>query len=86
MKDGQTMNTAGVVQREMSERQAAVLDELQTQGENGCASMYLRGLQSVKTRLIMDDEYEPNENLSLVRVLTLLEADLKVLRGDSEED
>ena len=29
----------------------------------------------------MDDEYEPSENLSLVRVLTMLERDLEVLNG-----
>lgn len=81
MKDGQTINTAGVVQRVLSERQAEVLNELQAGGENGVADMYLRALKSVKTRLIMDDEYEPSENLSLVRVLTMLEGDLEALSG-----
>lgn len=82
MKDG-TMITSGaeVCQREMDERQAEVLDELQVKGENGCSYLYARALKSVKNRLIMDDEYEPSENLSLVRVLTMLERDLEVLSG-----
>ncbi len=83
MKDGTMISGGGanVCQREMDERQAEVLDELQVKGENGCSHLYARALKSVKNRLIMDDEYEPGENLSLVRVLTMLERDLEVLSG-----
>ena len=63
----------------LSDRQAAVLDELEVKGENGVSHMYRRALTAVKNRLIMDDEYDPAENLSLVRVLTMLEADLDSL-------
>mgnify|MGYP003571253904 CR=1 FL=1 len=63
----------------LSDRQSDVLDELQVKGENGVSDLYVRTLKSVKNRLIMDDEYDPAENLSLVRVLTMLERDLEVL-------
>lgn len=78
MKDGK-INATECTRRELSDRQAAVLDELQLKGENGVSHMYRRALQAVKNRLIMDDEYDPAENLSLVRVLTMLEADLDAL-------
>lgn len=65
--------------RVLSDRQAEVLDELQVKGENGVSDLYRRTLKSVKNRLIMDDEYDPGENLSLVRVLTMIERDLEVL-------
>lgn len=67
--------------RELSESQAAVLDELQVEGDTGVGSMYRRALDAVRTRLIMDDEYDPAENMSLVRVLTMLGRDLAVLCG-----
>lgn len=76
--------SAATTSRELSERQCEVLDELQVKGENGCGHMYRRALGAVKTRLIMDDEYDPGENLSLVRVLTMLESDLNVLCGVEE--
>lgn len=63
----------------LSDRQSDVLDELQVKGENGVSDLYVRTLKSVKNRLIMDDEYDPAENLSLARVLTMLERDLEVL-------
>ena len=72
----------------LSDRQSDVLDELQVKGENGVSDLYVRTLKSVKNRLIMDDEYDPAENLSLVRVLTMLERDLEVLSesvADEEE-
>ena len=78
MKDGEE-NRIESTRRVLSDRQAAVLDELQLKGENGCADMYRRALKSLKNRLIMDDEYEPSENLNLARVLTMLEADLDAL-------
>lgn len=73
----------------LSDRQSDVLDELQVKGENGVSDLYVRTLKSVKNRLIMDDEYDPAENLSLVRVLTMLERDLEVLSesvADEEEN
>lgn len=78
MKDGTEYETE-YTRRVLSDRQAAVLDELQVKGENGCADMYRRALKSLKNRLIMDDEYDPSENMSLVRVLTMLELDLESL-------
>lgn len=67
----------------LNERAAQVLCELQVKGENSVSAMYSRTLGSIKTRLIMDDEYEPSENMSLVRVLTMLEHDLDALiHGD----
>ena len=85
MKDGNVNVNAATTSRELSERQAEVLDELQVKGVNGCAHMYRRALSAVKTRLIMDDEYDPGENLGLVRVLTMLESDLAVLCGVDTE-
>ena len=85
MKDGNVNVNAVTTSRELSESQATVLDELQVKGESGVGSMYRRALDSVKTRLIMDDEYDPGENLSLVRVLTMLESDLAVLCGVDTE-
>lgn len=83
MKDG-SKNNSDCTQRVLSDRQAAVLDELEVKGENGVSHMYRRALKSVKNRLIMDDEYDPSENMSLVRVLTMLERDLEVLsEGES---
>ena len=73
------MNNPESVSRVLSDRQAAVLDELEVKGENGVSHMYRRALKAVKNRLIMDDEYDPGENLSLVRVLTMLESDLESL-------
>ena len=78
MKDG-IMTKPESVSRMLSDRQAAVLEELEVKGENGVSHLYGRALKSVKNRLIMDDEYDPSENLSLVRVLTMLEADLESL-------
>lgn len=78
MKDGNT-NANDRVTRELNVRQAEVLDELLYAGEGNIMSTYCRALESIKERLVMDDEYEPSENLSLVRVLTLLERDLKTL-------
>ena len=83
MKDGVTKPSEGT-SHVLSERQVEVLDELRVKGENGSADMYRRALGSLKTRLIMDDEYDPAENLSLVRVLTMLERDLAVLCGDDD--
>ena len=88
MKDG-TINRSVCNQRMLSDRQSDVLDELQVKGENGVSDLYVRTLKSVKNRLIMDDEYDPAENLSLVRVLTMLERDLEVLSEsvtDEEEN
>lgn len=70
----------------LSDRQSDVLDELQVKGENGVSDLYVRTLKSVKNRLIMDDEYDPAENLSLVRVLTMLERDLEVLSESVTDD
>ena len=78
MKDG-SKNNSNSTRRVLSDRQAAVLDELEVKGENGVSHMYRRALKAVKNRLIMDDEYDPGENLSLVRVLTMLESDLESL-------
>lgn len=78
MKDG-SKNNSDSTRRVLSDRQAAVLDELEVKGENGVSHMYRRALKAVKNRLIMDDEYDPGENLSLVRVLTMLESDLEAL-------
>lgn len=78
MKDG-SKNNSDSTRRVLSDRQASVLDELEVKGKNGVSHMYRRALKSVKNRLIMDDEYDPGENLSLVRVLTMLESDLEVL-------
>lgn len=68
----------------LNERATQVLSELQVKGENGVSDMYTRALSSVKTRLIMDDEYEPSENMALVRVLTMLEHDLDALIHGAE--
>ncbi len=78
MKDG-TTNTSDCTRRVLSDRQADVLDELQVRGETGVSDLYSRTLKSIKNRLIMDDEYDPAENLALVRVLTMIERDLEVL-------
>ena len=78
MKDG-SKNNSNSTRRVLSDRQAAVLDELEVKGENGVSHMHRRALKAVKNRLIMDDEYDPGENLSLVRVLTMLESDLESL-------
>ena len=78
MKDG-SKNNSNSTRRVLSDRQAAVLDELEVKVENGVSHMYRRALKAVKNRLIMDDEYDPGENLSLVRVLTMLESDLESL-------
>lgn len=80
-RESKINGTEARCRREIDDRQAEVLDELQVKGENGCWYLYSRALKSVKNRLIMDDEYEPSENLSLVRVLTMLERDLEVLNG-----
>lgn len=80
MEDGSKNKGA---RRVLSDRQSEVLDELQLSGENSVCDLYRRTLKSVKNRLIMDDEYEPVENLSLVRVLTMLERDLEVLSESS---
>lgn len=80
MKDG-TTNPCETKSRELSELQAEVLDELQVKGDDGVTAMYLRALKTLKTRLIMDDDYEPNENLSLARVVTMIERDLEALSG-----
>ena len=89
MKDGKS-NPSNGTRRVLNECQAEVLDELQVKGEEGVSSMYLRGLKAMKTRLIMDDEYDPSENLSLIRVLTMLERDLEALCSpvthEEEED
>lgn len=84
MKDG-SMNNRDCTRRVMSERQADVLDELQEKGGNGIGDLYRRTLKTVKNRLVMDDEYDPSENLSLVRALTMLERDLEVLCEVAEE-
>ena len=80
MEDGSKNKGA---RRVLSDRQSEVLVELQLSGENSVCDLYRRTLKSVKNRLIMDDEYEPVENLSLVRVLTMLERDLEVLSESS---
>lgn len=90
MKDGM-MNNNECTRRVLSDRQAEVLDELQVRGETGVSALYSRTLKSIKNRLIMDDEYDPGENLSLVRVLTMIERDLEVLgevvtQSDEESD
>lgn len=71
----------------LSDVQAEVLEELQVKGSNGVGDLYRRTLKTVKNRLIMDDDYEPSENLLLARVLTMLERDLEVLcsSGEGEE-
>lgn len=81
MKDG-TINDSYCRSRVLSDRQAEVLDELQVRGETGVSDLYSRTLKSIKNRLIMDDEYDPAENLGLVRVLTMIERDLEVLGED----
>lgn len=81
MEDG-TTKSIDCTRRVLSERQASVLDELQLRGETGVSDLYSRTLKSIKDRLIMDDEYDPMENMGLVRVLTMLERDLEVL-GES---
>lgn len=87
MKDGKTDNAAGQLSpRELTDRQVATLDELQVKGENGVSGMYRRALAAVKTRLIMDDDYEPTENLSLARVITMLEQDIAILSGSDVDD
>lgn len=87
MKDGTILpSEAQVIERALSERQALVLDELQLKCKDGCGGLYRRTLAAVKNRLIMDDDYEPSENLSLARALTMLERDLAVLSGLDEED
>lgn len=85
MKDG-TINQRENASTELSDMQAEVLEELRVKGDNGVSSMYLRTLKTLKTRLIMDDEYDPSENLSLARVVTMLERDLEVLSGMSPEE
>ena len=83
MKDG-NVNPNERARCVLSELQSEVLAELQVRGENGVADLYRRTLKTVKNRLIMDDDYEPSENLSLARVLTMLERDLEVLCTDGE--
>ena len=86
MKDGNAKQNECTV-RELSDIQADVLDELRDSSETGVTDMYLRALSTLKTRLIMDDDYDPSENLSLARVVTMLERDLRVLCGrEPDED
>lgn len=81
-------NEEATCQVEVTDRAAEVLRELSSSTKDGCGDMYLRCLNAVKNRLVMDDEYEPTENLSLLRVLTMLESDLRVLccRTEPAED
>lgn len=85
MKDG-TINDSYCRGRVLSDRQAEVLDELQARGETGVSDLYSRTLTAIKNRLIMDDEYDPAENLGLVRVLTMIEQDLRVLGEHAPEN
>lgn len=87
MKDGNKLiNPAQDRQQTcaLNDRATQVLAELQVKGENGVSDMYLRTLGAIKTRLIMDDDYDPSENMALVRVLTMLEHDLDVLVHGAE--
>lgn len=70
--------------RALNERATQVLRDLQLTGDNSVSDMYSRALGAVKTRLIMDDEYEPSENMNLIRVLTMLERDLEALVHGAE--
>lgn len=85
MKDG-TTNASDCTRRVLSDRQAEVLDELQVKGGAGVSDLYSRTLTAIKNRLIMDDEYDPAENLGLVRVLTMIEQDLRVLGEHAPEN
>lgn len=86
MKDGNKTNNAAAdaCAPALNERAIQVLNYLQEHGEDSAGAMYTRALAAVKNRLIMDDEYEPSENMALVRVLTMLEHDLGALINGAE--
>lgn len=87
MKDGNKSTSPAQDSQQvpaLNERATQVLSELQLKGEGSVSDMYSRTLSAIKTRLIMDDEYEPSENMALVRVLTMLEHDLDALIHGSE--
>ena len=69
----------------LNDRTIEVIKELQVQG-NGPAAMYMRVIDEVADRLILDDEGDPIQNMEQARTLKLLKLDLQVINDPEDED
>lgn len=61
-----------------------VLKELQVQG-NGPAAMYMRTIDDVVDRLLLDEDGDPLQNLEQARALKMLKRDIQTI-NDLEGD
>lgn len=63
-----------------------VLKELQVQG-NGPAAMYMRVIDEVVDRLLLDEDGDPLQNLEQARALKLLKLDIQTINSlEDNED
>lgn len=69
----------------LNDRAIEVLKELQVP-TGGPAAMYVRTINEVVERLLLDEDGDPIQNLEHARALTLLKIDLQVISDPDDED
>lgn len=70
---------------QLTDRAIEVLKELQVQKE-GSAQMYMRVIDEVVDRLLLDEDGDPLQNLEHARALKLLKIDLQVINDVDDEE
>lgn len=70
----------------LNDRTIEVIKELQVQG-NGPAAMYMRVIDEVVDRLLLDEDGDPLQNLEQARALKLLKLDIQTINSlEDNED
>lgn len=70
----------------LDERAIDVLKELQVQDDGGPVSLYVRTINEVVDRLLLDEDADPLQNMAHARALTLLKLDLQYINDAAGTD